>query len=152
VASFFLDSSAVVKRYVAEVGTGWVRVFMARAAGHDLFLARITGVEVVSALVRRIPALPPSQLVRTVRVFQHDLGNHFRLVATNQRLLNQAMLLATRHRLRGYDAVQLAAAVESRRRIIALGLASLTFVSADSNLNAAATAEGFAVDNPNHHP
>jgi predicted nucleic acid-binding protein len=124
VASFFVDSSAVVKRYVVEVGTTWVRSFMARAAGHDLFLARITGVEVVSALVRRIPPVPTTQLVHTVAIFQHDLRKHFRLVATNQRLLNQAMLLAIRHRLRGYDAVQLAAALESRRRTAATGLAT----------------------------
>jgi predicted nucleic acid-binding protein len=152
VASFFLDSSAVVKRYVVEVGTTWVRSVMARAAGNDLFLGRIAGVEVVSALVRRTPPVPPTQLVRILAVFQHDLRKHFRLVAINQRLLNHAMLLAGRHRLRGYDAVQLAAALESRRRTTATGLTGPTFVSADNNLNAAAIAEGFAVDNPNHHP
>ena len=29
---------------------------------------------------------------------------------------------------------------------------SLTFLSADDRLNDAASAEGLAVDNPNHHP
>jgi hypothetical protein len=34
----------------------------------------------------------------------------------------------------------------------ALGLTGLTFVSADSDLNSAAMAEGLNVDDPNAHP
>jgi len=40
--------------------------------------------------------------------------------------------------------------VEALRR--ARGLPAIVFVSADNNLNAAATAEGLAVDDPNAHP
>jgi predicted nucleic acid-binding protein len=152
VASYFLDSSALVKRYVAEVGSAWVRGLTARSSGHDLFLARITGVEVVSGLVRHVPPLPGADLSYALTLFEHDLRNRFRLIAINQRVLREAMSLAARHRLRGYDAVQLAAALEARNRAFALGLPGPTVVSADVNLNASAVAEGFAVDNPNHHP
>ena len=62
-----------------------------------------------------------------------------------------AMSLAEAHRLRGYDAVQLAAALQVLVACSALG-APLTFVSADANLNAAAAAEGLTVDNPVLHP
>jgi hypothetical protein len=53
--------------------------------------------------------------------------------------------------LRGYDAVQWAAAIEANARCTALGT-TLTFVSADVTLNAAALAEGLAVEDPNAHP
>jgi hypothetical protein len=62
-------------------------------------------------------------------------------------LLRQAALLADTHALRGYDAVQLAAALDVR-----LQVPMLTLVSADDELNAAATAEGLPVENPNAHP
>jgi hypothetical protein len=47
--------------------------------------------------------------------------------------------------------VQLAAAMEVHTRGDTLGLLVLTLVSADDDLNNAATAEGLAVENPNRH-
>ena len=67
-------------------------------------------------------------------------------------LLNRAMTLAEIHGLRGYDAVQLAAACEVNAFYAAHGLRPLTLVSADSELNTAATGEGLPVDDPNAHP
>jgi predicted nucleic acid-binding protein len=66
-------------------------------------------------------------------------------------LLNRAMTLAETHSLRGYDAVQLAA-YEVNAFCTAHGLPPLTLVSADSELNTAATGEGLPVDDPNAHP
>ena len=62
-------------------------------------------------------------------------------------MLQRAALLADTHALRGYDAVQLAAAMEVRLQVPALIL-----VSADTELNSAATAEGMPVEDPNTHP
>ena len=50
------------------------------------------------------------------------------------------------------DAVQLAAALEINTQRIQAGLPPVTLLSADAELNAAALAEGLAVDNPNDHP
>ena len=61
------------------------------------------------------------------------------------------MLLAETHALRGYDAVQLAAALEVYRERRRAGLPTPTFISADIGLNTAATAEGLTVDDPNTH-
>ena len=66
-------------------------------------------------------------------------------------LVNQAMRLAESRFLRGYDAVQLSAALQIYRRYFALGQ-SLTLVSADADLNAAAVAEGLLVEDFNGHP
>ena len=45
-AAYFLDTSAVVKAYVQETGTSWIRNLAAPASGHFLYLARIAEVEV----------------------------------------------------------------------------------------------------------
>jgi predicted nucleic acid-binding protein len=51
--TYYLDASALSKRYVQESGTTWVRTLVDPAAGHTLLTARITMVEIYSALTRR---------------------------------------------------------------------------------------------------
>jgi len=48
--------------------------------------------------------------------------------------------------------VQLAVALEVNRSHQAAGSSPITLVSADRDLNDAATAEGLTVENPNLHP
>ena len=62
------------------------------------------------------------------------------------------MKLANTHRLRAYDAVQLAAALDDHRDWSAHRLGAFVFVSADRDLNAAATAEGLTAEDPSLHP
>jgi hypothetical protein len=50
------------------------------------------------------------------------------------------------------DAVQLAAGLDISQQSIAAGRGPVTFVSADAELNRAASAEGLVVDDPNLHP
>jgi len=136
VAVYAVDSSALVKRYVRESGTAWVRGLTDPAAGHTLYIAGITGVEVVSALTQ----------------FRHDFGRQYQTVDLTPRLIALAMALAETHALRGYDAVQCAVAVEIHRARQARGMPVLTLVSADVALNTAAAAEGLQVEDPNAHP
>jgi predicted nucleic acid-binding protein len=154
VAAFFFDTSSVLKRYVAEVGTGWIRSLVDPAASNQIFLARITAVEVVAAITRRMRAggVEPAQVAQMVGDFCFHLTNEYRLLPVTSRLLTQAMTLAERHGLRGYDAVQLAAASIANVRRLARRSRPLVLVSADAELNAAATVEGLVVDDPNTHP
>jgi hypothetical protein len=62
------------------------------------------------------------------------------------------MLLARRHGLRAYDAVQLAATLQVNSMYQMTGTGPVTLVSADQELNTAATAEGLLVEDPNRHP
>ena len=62
------------------------------------------------------------------------------------------MNYADKYELRGYDAVQLAAAIEIENELKAVGAASLVFVSADEDLNEVARAEGLSVENPDNYP
>lgn len=61
------------------------------------------------------------------------------------------MKMATKHALRGYDAVQLTAALDANAELLASSLPPVIIVSADTELNAAAIAEGLSVENPNDH-
>lgn len=153
-AAYVFDSSAVVKRYVREMGTAWVLSLTDPGAGHVIYVAGITGVEVVSALTRqmRSGALTPTDAAMALAQFRHDLTHQYHTVAMTPTLLARAMALAETHALRGYDAVQCATAVLVHTERVALGMPPLTLVSADTALNTAAAAEGLLVEDPNTYP
>ena len=52
------------------------------------------------------------------------------------------------HRLRAYDAVQLACALVIRNKLAVLGIQAPTFVSADAELLNIANIEGLSIENP----
>ena len=81
--TFFFDSTAIVKRYVNEPGSLWVRQILRPAAQNSIHVARITGIEVISALVRRGRAgsLSPASLGSVVARFRHEFANDYGLVA-----------------------------------------------------------------------
>jgi predicted nucleic acid-binding protein len=149
VAAYFLDTSTVVKRYVQEIGTAWVQSLTSPAAGHALFLVRITLAEVVAAVTRRERggSLAAAAAAQALADFQYDFAQQYFVVDVSAGLVAQAAALARTHGLRGYDAVQLAAACEVHAQA-----PSLTLLSADADLNTAAAAEGLRVDDPNRHP
>lgn len=151
---FFFDSSGIVKRYVSELGTPWVLSLVAPAAGNRIYVARITGVEVVAAVARRqrSGSLTPGEAAIVLAQFHHDFATEYRVAAITSSLLFQTMTLAETHALRGYDAVQLSAALILNSRRLSRGLPALTLVSSDAELNAAATAEGLMVEDPAAYP
>ena len=67
-------------------------------------------------------------------------------------LLEKAAEIANKYELRGYDAVQLASALQANTNRQSLGLSPIIFVSADKELNSVALAENLAVENPNNYP
>ena len=151
--AYFVDSSALVKRYVRETGTAWVRGITRRRSSTDIFIALITAVEVTSAIARRpgvtLTVAPASALLSQFR--KHLAGRYFPSQITPV-LVSDAMTLSNRHRLRAYDAVQLAAALDVYRDWSANRFGAFVFVSADRDLNDAARAEGLVVEDPNSHP
>jgi predicted nucleic acid-binding protein len=153
-AAFFFDTSALVKRHVNEVGSHWVRAQTAAKAGHTLYIAGITAVEMTSAITRRQRrgSLSAAQGAAIYGHFRRHLAQRYVVLEVTPSLMADAMRLARSHGLRAYDAVQLSAALDIQRDHRQAGLAPITLVSADQELNAAATAEGLAVDDPNAHP
>jgi predicted nucleic acid-binding protein len=154
VAAYYLDTSALVKRYIAEQGTAWVGALTDAAAGHTLSTVRLTGPELITAIVRRSRggSIPPSEVPRILANFRFDWGSLYDIVEAREPIVSSAMNVAERFRLRGYDAVHLAAALEIHRQRQAEGLDPLTFISADTEQLGAADAEGLSVDDPDQHP
>lgn len=151
-AVYFFDSSAIVKQYVSEVGSTWVRSITDSQAANRIYLAGITGPEVVAAVVRRQRAgsISAENAAAVLSDFRQDFAAAYRVVHVSAVLVVRAMNVAERHGLRGYDAVQLAAALRVNDECQALGL-PLTLVSADGELNDAARADGLMVEDPNSH-
>lgn len=52
--AIYLDTSALIKRYVQEDGTNWVINLTSPTTGHDLYIVRLTGPEVSAALFRKL--------------------------------------------------------------------------------------------------
>lgn len=155
-AAYFLDSSAAAKLYIEEVGSSWLRQLIAgpSATTTGLYLARITVVEIMSALWRagRAGRIASAEVGESARLVRQDAAALFRLLEFSQPVMELALTVAERYALRGYDCVQLATALTARQFWTASGIEPLQFISADEDLNAAAQAEGFTVLDPNEHP
>ncbi|MHB1556848.1 MAG: type II toxin-antitoxin system VapC family toxin [Isosphaeraceae bacterium] len=153
-ADYFFDSSALVKRHVEEPGSKWVRSLIRASATYRIYIARITPVEVLAVITRRQHGgdLSAAQAGAMLSHFLRHLDQRYRIIDLTPAIFADAMLKARKRRLRAYDAVQLAAALELRRQHHAAGLAPVTLISADQALNDAAIAEGLTVDDPRSHP
>ena len=121
---------------------------------NNISLAEVTRVEVASALARReregsLTAAVRARLLTTVEA---HCAARYRLVPTEHHVVDLAVDLVSRHRLRAYDAIQLATAIVLGRSLLQYGLPSPIFVSADDELLLAAGAEGLQTENPNLHP
>ncbi len=153
-AVYFGDTSGVGRRYVAETGSGWVQALLDPAAGNVAIIARITAAELIAAITRRERggSITPADATTARAEFRAHLADEYQVVEVDEAVVDRAMVLAETHGLRGYDAVQLAAADLVNAQYLAAGLAPVTMLSADSELNAAALAEGLLVDDPSSHP
>ncbi len=151
---FFFDSSAITKKYVREIGTAWIMNFFRPKASNRIYIAEIALVEVISALTRRHrgKTISTADFTKVSNRFRRHFAGKFFKTEINLPVIEQAAALAETHALRGYDAVQLASAVNLHSRRQKAGLPPLVFVSADDALNIAAQAEGLQIDNPNNHP
>lgn len=151
---YYLESSSLVKKYVAEIGTGWVVGLFRQTMPIPFYIARITQVEVLSALRRRerIGSLTKRQLDKAVKRFERDFYKKLFKIEIEKLITNKASELVQNYPLRAYDAVQLAAALTANDERISIGASAIIFVCADKNLNKAASAEGLQVENPNNYP
>jgi uncharacterized protein len=152
-AVYFVDSSALVKRYLLEVGSTWLDNLLSQP-NDDILIAEITQIEVIAAITRRgrSTSMSPQDATKACNRFKADVSSEYQVATLTSTMINSAVLLAETHALRGYDAIQLATALEVNAVALANSLPALTFVSADNELNKVAQTEGVLVDNPNNHP
>ncbi len=153
--AYFLDSSALVKRYVPETGSAWIRALSAPQTGNSLIIARITWVEVRSAIARRERegSLTSTDRTLIIQRFRSDLNNQYQVIELDSTLAETAGQLVNQYPLRAYDAVQLASVLLLQPAFATITQsAQLIFLTADDRLLTIANALGLLTDNPNRHP
>jgi predicted nucleic acid-binding protein len=154
VDAYFLDSSALLKRYVHEVGTAWIQSIADPQNQNLLIIAHIAWVEICSAVARRqregnISTIQANQVLAAFRA--HRNTQYF-VVAIDNTVIDLAGQLVNQHPLRAYDAVQLAAALSLQGQLSPPNVASFAFLTADNRLLAIAQAENLLADDSNLHP
>lgn len=151
-AVYFIDSSALVKRYVSEIGSTRVLEIFNPKLGNEVFVASITGVEIIAAISRRSRGGSIGSIDATAlcNQFRNDYQTEYQIVEITDDIISSGMMLAETYTLRGYDAIQLAVGCAINTLCLANGV-SLRLVSADNELNAAALEKGIAVMNPNNN-
>jgi len=153
VVTYYLDTSAMLKRYVNETGSAWLQGLLVPTQT-VVTTTQLLIAEVVSALNRRVREGTVTTLdyARLAGRFRDDCRTRYQLVAVNNAILRIACDMLERYPLRAYDAVHLATALSANRRLASAGATGLVFLCADDRLLRAAAAEGLAADNPNDHP
>ena len=152
--TYYLDTSALVKRYFAEIGTGWIRSIADPAVGNLLFTGRLTGPEGIAAIwrKRRAGEVAVADAVRAEALFHADWQGQYQIVEIDPPIATRAMQLISTHVLYGYDAVHLATALTVNDALIRSQQPPLIIVAADGRLFRAAAAVHVHVENPETHP
>ena len=133
---YFVDTSALVKRYVAEKGSEQVRRLFGRQV--EIAAARITEAEAYAAIARaaRMNVISDDDRDRAFDRIAEDMVEA-RIVEVRRAVVRLVRGLVTRWPLRGYDAIQLGCALRLR-----LEGAAVDFWTSDEDLAAAARGEG----------
>ncbi len=143
---FFLDSSALVKRYVIERGTD--RIVELLEGTEPLVASRLTLVEVTATVVRRAKGgdLAAHHLETVLPTLEREFRARFEVIELARATLTRSADLIRVHALRAADGIQLACALIGAGP--ATGDDEFIFVSSDSELNGAAEKEGLTVLDP----
>jgi len=146
-ALYYLETSALVKLYVYEIGTARLLQLTASDAGHRFAILSLAQVEFRAALRRRQRAgeIPAAAADETIETFRRHTEGRFLVQPFTDSVLDVALALVDGYGLKGYDAVQLAGYLVLR---VASGAEEPTFVCADKTLLAAASNEGCSVLDP----
>jgi predicted nucleic acid-binding protein len=132
----YLDTSALVKLYIEEVASDDVAASVGNAG--VVVTARVTYAEARATFARlaREGVITAAAHRRVVSDFDEDWPA-YTIVDVSEVVVRRAGALAERYSLRGYDAVQLAAALD----VQVIGGMNVSFASFDSRLNQAARRE-----------
>ncbi len=119
-ATSFLDTSAIIKRYFAEQGHIWIGTLYDSVQGHQLHIAQAALVEVVATICRkaREQNLLIAQHDELIDTFRQDIQDIYIIKLVNTDMYTSVGDLCRSHTLRVYDAVQLACVLNLRDETI----------------------------------
>ena len=72
--TYYVDTSALVKRYVDETGSDWLRTMLSAEPTHSAIIMHLAMVEMTSALTRRLRegVLTPAEYAQLQNAFRSD--------------------------------------------------------------------------------
>lgn len=146
-ALYYLETSALVKLYVRELGTERLLSLADRSSENRLAILALARVEFRSAVRRRersgeIPAVVANELLE---VFKRHVEARFISQSVTDFVLDLASMLLDRYALRAFDAVQLAGYLALKN---SAGADLPIFVCSDRELLTAAEREGIPTLDP----
>ena len=145
----FVDTSALIKRYIAERGSNWVRSWITPVTGNQTAISELAVIETLATLARlqRGGFLSQSSHRRLHADFLQHVDQEYVITLLRSPVLDLANELVQRHPLRALDAIHLASALDLAR----ISGTKPLLIAADFRLLAAASIEGFLTDDPNNH-
>ena len=144
--SVYLDTSALLKLYIAEEGTERVAGALKDAAEGRVVILDLAPLEARSAVRRREREddIVGADAERILQQIDDDISSLFLVQPSTSAVREEAARLIDRHPLRAYDALQLAGCL-----VVRSGMPEpVMFVCADARLCEAAGHEGLAALNP----
>ena len=106
-SNYYLDTSALVKRYLVEIGSTWISTLTPLSAGNVIIISDLTTVELFSTLARRQREGTVTQangIVLQTR-FLADLEREYLSIPLENSVLSRARDLLPRYPLRSLDAI-----------------------------------------------
>lgn len=148
---FYLDASALAKRYVPEIGTSIIDHLFLRLTPDRIFVLNIGTAEVVSIIVRKRNAgiLSHKTSSQAFVDLQTEIINEPGIlkVDADTDLVTGALPLIIRYSINATDAVLLRSAIDAAANLRSRG-GDLVLVASDQRLLRAAQTEGLAIFNP----
>jgi predicted nucleic acid-binding protein len=148
-AVFFFDSNTIVKYYISEPGSNWVRGLV-NDKNNSCLICDISLAEVAAAIsqMRQFQPFGRAFVHGTIERFQNDVRSGLFLshpIDTNT--LEHAAAIAETHALKGCDAIQVASAALAEENISI----EIVFVTGDKQVLRVAQFEALETDNPFKH-
>lgn len=148
--SFFMDASALAKRYIPEKGTAQVDAILDTVPAKRIYVLNIGSGEVLSILVRKRNAgvISSAEFARAVASFNAEIvsATDITKVSVTGRLVTGSFPLIVAHSINSTDALTLKSALAIARRLRPGG-DDLVLVASDQRLLRAAQAEGLTTFN-----
>ena len=147
---YYLDTSAIMKRYISEPGSNVVRELFEKLTDSDeLTTSYLTLLEVNSTATRLLKGsiITSSGYRRILNQFNQDISSYsVTLVPVQHELIDRAIVVANEYFLRSLDAMHFASAIVANE--MSSGGQATYIVSADREIIAACEAYGIPTLNP----
>lgn len=146
---FYLDTSALVKRYKTEEGSETVDyLYENLPSGHSIAISFLTVLEFVSAIRRLLKGgnISDEEFRDTLSTFSHEVEPFF-IMSIDDKIVADALTYVTKHGLKSADSIQLATVIELREIVKGIG-EGVIFVCDDRELEKTGREEDLKVINP----